>query len=116
MLAPMDVARRALSLLLAFVALLLFHACDPCAGVHGYCAGPNGENCANSGDCFCVNKSLNGTCADPLVPAIDCTKSACPAGQTCGGGVCQGAKCADDDQCPPHQQCYLGACKSFGGL
>ena len=74
-------------------------------------------------DCDCYNKCLSGTdkpatCADPLVPAIDCgDASACPVGQSCGPfGACEGAPCGSSDDCPSKQQCTGKVCVAFGCL
>lgn len=94
---------------------------EPIVSCHGYCPQPNGSTCAS--DCDCTNKCLTGkdtpgSCADPIVPAIQCgDAAACPSGQTCGVfGVCEGASCSINNQCPPQQTCMTGACSAVGCL
>lgn len=90
----------------------------PIPQCNGYCPQPNGSKCTS--DCDCYNKCISGVCVDPVTPTVSCNASAdasttCPSGQQCAAwGVCEGASCANDTDCPVEQVCISGACHAMG--
>ena len=84
---------------------------------NGYCPQSNGAKC--SSDCDCYNKCIGAVCTDPVAPTVSCDANAdaatCPSGEHCAAwGICEGASCTHDSDCPVEQTCISGECRAMG--